>query len=127
MHREPALTIWKITCRSSEEAKAVEGWLSSQIDLNRAIVDTIRTAPNGVEKVEAVPHRLGDYFARIRVLPNCTNDSRCLKLGFERRADAGRFWKDLMVSILQEIEDSPQKPSVAFDSKGELDEALAGE
>ncbi|HJT32997.1 MAG TPA: hypothetical protein VJ783_13230 [Pirellulales bacterium] len=126
MHREPSLTIWKITCRSGEEAKALEMWLSSQIDLNRTIVDTIRTAPNGVEKVEAVPHRLGDYFAAIHVSPGCSDDPTCLRLSFERRADAGRFWKDLMVHILQEIESSPQKPTINLDSKQQPGEALAG-
>ncbi|MGH7193009.1 MAG: hypothetical protein ACREJM_05665, partial [Candidatus Saccharimonadales bacterium] len=52
--------------RRSESA---EGVLSSQIDLNRTIVDTIRTSSNGVEQVQEVPHRLGDYFVAVRVLP----------------------------------------------------------
>lgn len=101
MLREPSLTAWKITCRSCEEAKTLERWLSSRIGLDRTIVDTVRTEPNGVEHVQAVPHRLGDNFTAIRVLPGRGSDFQSLRLGFERRADAGRFWKDLMVNIIE--------------------------
>lgn len=127
-HRESSFTSftsWKITCRSREEVRSLEKWLSSHIDLNRTIFDTMRTSPDGVEQVEAVRHRLGDYFAAIRVLPERADDPQCLWLGFERRAGAGRFWKDLMVNILQEIEGSPQKPSIERDSKAQPDEALS--
>lgn len=119
-------TFWKITCRSGDEAKALECWLASRIDPNRTIVDTVRTAANGVEQVQAVPHRLGDYFESIRIVLCRDSDPKCLRLGFERRTDADRFWKDLMVNILQEIECSPQKPSIALESKGERDEVLSG-
>lgn len=125
MPREAPFTFWKITCHSGDGAKALERWLSSRIDLDRALVDAVRTAPNGVEQVQMVPHRLRDYFTSIRLMPCRDNSPRCLLLGFERRADAGRFWKDLMVNILQEIEASPQRPSVALDSKGERGEVLS--
>lgn len=127
MRRQPTYTFWNITCRTSEEAKALECWLANRIDLDRTIVDTVRTTPKGVEQVQAIPHRLGDYFAAIQIVP-CHNDGpHCFRLGFERRADAGRYWKDLMVNILQEIEASPQTPSVGLHSKGEPNEVLAGE
>lgn len=127
MRRQPTYLLWKITCRSSDEAKALEHWLASRINLDRTIVDTVRTMPKGAEHVQAVPYRLGDYFAAIRILPCRNDDAQCLRLGFERRADAGRYWKDLMVNILQEIEASPQTPSIGLDSKGEAYEVLAGE
>jgi hypothetical protein len=127
MHREPSVTAWIITCRSSEDARALEQWLLSRIDLKRTVVDTVRTAPNEVGHVQRVPHRLADYFSGILVLPDRGADSPRLRLTFERRADAGRYWKDLMVNILQEIEASPQGPSIALDSKGERNEVLAGD
>lgn len=127
MPREPAFTLWKIVCHSSDEAKALACWLASRIDLDRTIVDLVRTAPNGVEQVRAVSHRLGDYFTEILVLPCRAGDASCLRLTFERCANAGRFWKDLMVTIVQEVEASPQKPTVALESKGERDEVLAGD
>lgn len=126
MPREAPFTLWKINCRSGDEAKALEHWLASRIDLDRTLIDTVRTAPNGVEQVQAISHRLRDYFTSIRLVPCRDVAPQCLRLVFEHRADAGRFWKDLMVNILQEIEVSPQRPSVALDSKGEREEVLSG-
>ena len=40
---------------------------------------------------------------------------------FHKRPEAGRFWKDLMVNILQEIETTSQKASIDLDSKGEME------
>ena len=127
MHLIPPYTVWKVSCRSCEEAEALEEWLASRIDLDRTLVDTTRSTPNGVEQVQTVGHRLGDYFAAIRLFRGDKSNPWSLRLGFERRADAGRFWKDLMVNILQEIEATPQKPSVVFESKGEPDEVLSGD
>lgn len=127
MHLIPPYTMWKVSCRSCEEAEALEEWLASRIDLDRTLVDSTRSTPNGVEQVQTARHRLGDYFAAIRVLRGGGSDHSCLRLGFERRADAGRFWKDLMVNLLQEIEAAPQKPSVVFESKGEPDEVVSAD
>lgn len=127
MHLVPPYTVWKITCRSCEEAEALGEWLASRIDLDRTLVDITRSAPNGVEHVQTARYRLGDYFAAIRVLPDARIGPSSMRLGFERRADADRFWKDLMVNILQEVEATPQKPSVVFESKGEPDEVLSGD
>src|SRR5438067_9440572 len=98
MPQPPTYTSWKITCPSSEEARALQQWLSSRIDLDRVLTDTVRVTPNGVEQVQAVRHRLGDYFAAIRVLPDAQADPAAFRLVFQRRPDAGRFWKDLMVN-----------------------------
>ncbi|HQU41598.1 MAG: hypothetical protein B7Z73_01815 [Planctomycetia bacterium 21-64-5] len=127
MHPVPPYIMWKITCRSCDEAKLLERWLSSRIDLDRTLVDTVHTMPNGVEHVNSVPRRLGDYFTAIRVLPGVDANANSFRLRFERRPNAARFWKDLMVSVLQEIEASPEKPTVAVDSKGEPEEALTRE
>ncbi len=112
-------TAWKITCGSPEEAQQLECWLSGRIDLNRTMIDTVRTAPAGIEHVQAVPHRLGDYFVAIRVSREPGANAGSFRLRFELRSDAGRFWRDLMVNLLQEIEAAPQSPSVVLDSKGE--------
>jgi len=79
----------------------------------------MRGLPNGVEQVRTVRHRLGDYFAAIRLLPDSQANPTSFRLVFHRRPDAGRFWKDLMVNILQEIEATPQKAAIDLDSKGE--------
>jgi hypothetical protein len=121
MRQPPTYTVWKITCRSSEEAQALQQWLSSRIDLDRVLTDAVRVAPGGVEQVPTVRHRLGDYFAAIRLLPDSLASPASFRLVFHRRPEAGRFWKDLMVNILQEIETTPQKASIALDAKGETE------
>jgi hypothetical protein len=121
MRQPPTYTVWKITCDSSVEAQALQQWLSSRINLDRVLTDTVRVFPNGVEQVQTKRHRLGDYFAGIRVQPDCQADPASFRLVFHRRPEAERFWKDLMVNILQEIETSPQKASIGLDSKGEME------
>ena len=118
MRQPPTYTSWKITCHSSEEAQALQQWLSCRIDLDRVLMDTVRLIPNGVEQVQTARHRLGDYFAAIRMLPDSQANPASFRLVFHRRPEAGRFWKDLMVNILQEIETTPQKTSIDLDSKG---------
>ncbi len=66
---------------------------------------------------QIVRHRLGDYFAAIRLLP-VAGDAASLRLVFERRPDAGRFWKDLMVNILQQAEKAAETTAIALDYKG---------
>jgi hypothetical protein len=121
MRQPPAYTTWKITCQSREDADRLQQWLASRIDLDRVITDTIRVTPNGVEQVQAVRHRLGDYFADICVLPDSLASFR---LVFHRQSDAGRYWKDLMVCVLQEVEGNPMKAKVELDSKGETHPAV---
>ncbi len=120
--RQPATyTAWKITCHASDEVQALQQWLSSRIDLERVFTDTVRVIPNGVEQVQTVPHRLGDYFVAIRILPDSQANPASFRLVFHRQPEAGPFWKDLMVNILQEIETTPQKASIDLDSKGEME------
>jgi hypothetical protein len=119
MSQPPTYTSWRITCHSSEEAQALQKWLSSRIQLDRVLTDTVRAIPNGVEQVQTLPHRLGDYFASIGMLPDSQANPASFRLVFQRRPEADRFWKDLMVNILQEIETAPQKASIVLDSKGE--------
>jgi hypothetical protein len=121
MRQPPTYTSWKITCHSSADAQALEKWLSSCIDLDRVLTDTVRVTPNGVEQAQTVGHRLGDYFAAIRTLPDSQVNPASFRLVFHRLPNAGQFWKDLMVNILQEIETTPQKASIDLDSKGEME------
>ena len=93
-------------------------WLSSSIDLDCVLTDTVRIAAGGVDQVQTVPHRLGDYFAAIRLLPDSLANPASFRLVFHKRLEAGRFWKDLMVNILQETEKGPQKASIALDAQG---------
>jgi hypothetical protein len=84
------------------------------------LTDTVRVTSNGPEQVQTVRHRLGDYFEDIRLVPD-SQAPALFRLVFHRRPEAGRFWKDLMVNVLQEIETTRQKASIDLDSKGELE------
>jgi hypothetical protein len=121
MRYPQTFTTWKITCRSEGDSQALQQWLTSRTDLNRLITDSLSTQPNGVQQTEVINHRLGDYFEEIRVLPGNSHNANSFRLVFHRRTDAGRFWKDLMVNSLQEIEAAPQKPRIEFDSKGDTE------
>jgi hypothetical protein len=120
MHEPPASTTWNINCGSGEEAQALQRWLSGRIDLDRVFTDTVRVIPDGMEQIRTVQYRLGDYFVEIRVLPLAQANPTSFRLVFNTRADAGRFWKDLMVNILQEIGSTPHKASVSLDANGQV-------
>src|SRR5688500_9049470 len=115
MRQSPIYTSWIITCHSPQQAQSTQSWLSEHIRLDRVIVDTVRTYPERVERVEEVPHRLGDYFAAIEVLPVPEASPSSFRLRFRKLPQAGRFWKDLMVRILEEIKAAPGVTSVALD------------
>lgn len=121
MRQPPTYTVWNVTCHTPHEAQALQQWLSSRIDLDRVWTDTVRVAADGVEQARPVHHRLGDYFTAIRVLPDPQANRASFRLVFHKRREAGRFWKDLMVNILQEIEAGfPQAP-IELESKGETE------
>src|SRR5260370_4800582 len=118
MPEQTTYTAWKITCHAPDEVQAIQRRLSRRIELDRVVTDTVRVTPNGVEQVQTVRHRLGDYFAAIHMLPDSQQNPASFLLVLQRRPDAGRFCKDLMVNILQKIETTPRKPSIEVDSKG---------
>ena len=85
----------------------------------RWFTNTRRTAPDGVEQVKTEHHRLGDYFAAIHILPDSEGNPMSSRLVFQRLPEAGRYWKDLMVNILQEIDSSDLDVAIGRDSKEE--------
>jgi len=118
--RQPQIyTAWKVTCHSHEESLELQQWLLSRIDLERVITDTLRTAPNGIEQTWTERHRLGDYFESIRILPSADATQASFILVFQKLPDAKRFWKDLMVNILRELDASPQSSAIELEFKGD--------
>jgi hypothetical protein len=55
------------------------------------------------------------------MLPDSQANPASFRLVFHMWPEAGRFWKDLMVNVLQEIETTPRKASIDLDSKGETE------
>jgi hypothetical protein len=88
--------------------------------------DKVRTYERGMEKCQVQQHRLGDYFADIRLLPAPGNAS-AFRLVFQRLPHAGRFWKDLMVDIIQETQSSPEATAITLDYKGNQEPLDAAE
>lgn len=48
-------------------------------------------------------YRLGDYFSQIRFLEDSRDYPGCMRLLFQRSPTSGRYWKDLMVHLLERI------------------------
>src|SRR5262249_27231895 len=118
MKQPPNYLSWLITCHSPAQSQELQRRLADRLSLDRVLVDTVHVFPNSVEHVESVPHRLGDYFADIRMLPAPAGTPSAFRLVFHRLPQAGRFWKDLMVSLLQEIQTNPETLSLLSDYKG---------
>jgi hypothetical protein len=70
---------------------------------------------------ESAPSGPGRLFRSHSHAAGLSGKSSILPACFPRRPEAGRFWKDLIVNILQEIETTPQKASIDLDSKGEME------
>lgn len=121
MHQAPTNTSWQVTCRSPEEAQVLRQWLAGRIDLDRVLTDTARISPGGLDEAQSVGHRLGDYFTSICVAPEAPPALASFRLVFQKRPDAERFWKDLMVNILQEIEANFHQTSLSLHLKGEAE------
>jgi hypothetical protein len=64
---------------------------------------------------------VGDYFAAICITPDAPPSPASFHLMFHRRADAGRFWKDLMVRVLEELEARQRTSAIVLAAKGECD------
>lgn len=119
MRQPPTYKTWTITCRSPDDARALQQWLAPRIDPDRVWTDLVRTGQNCTEQAKEVPHRLGDYFAEIRTLPESGDRSASFRLVFRRRPEAGRFWKDLMVNVLEKVRTDDRTASLELDSKSE--------
>jgi hypothetical protein len=100
MRTDPLFLLWTVNCSSPEEARRAQQWLPDMVAPDATIIEETRAFPDGRETVTEQPHRVGDYFSSVRVLPG-NGPPASFRLLFHRRPDAGRFWKDLMVRLLQ--------------------------
>ncbi len=76
-----------------------------------AFPGTIRAFPGGSEIHQEQPHVVGDYFANVKILPEPSPSS--FQLLFQRKSDAPRHWKDVMMYVLRMVRDggARQEPS----------------
>jgi hypothetical protein len=113
----PLYYSWLVKCEDPKEAEKLRQQLPGHITLDAAI--EVSAGPSGsAESGQIQPHRLGDYFAAIRLLPGPVEDPAALRILFHRRQDVGRYWKDLMAYILQDIREMARSATIAIDYKG---------
>src|SRR6266481_8969507 len=119
MRTAQIFTSWLVNCLSPEAAQALWRRLSKDIHLDAVVQDLVRSREDGAERRQVKAHRLGDYFADIRVLPLPGNGTTAFRLVFQRLPNAGRFWKDLMVNIIEVLQSAPETSSITLDYKGD--------
>ena len=98
MRPDPLILKWAIRCPSEDDAARLRTRLSAEITPDATFVDEVRSAPGNRETVSSTAHRLGDYFAEVRMVPD--DNPSVVVLQFVRRLDGGPFWKDYMVRLL---------------------------
>jgi hypothetical protein len=126
MRHDPNFTSWLIRCSSEAESQRLQRWLLDRLDPDTRFETVRRAWPDGVESKQAEAHRLSDYFESVRLLPGSPDSSSTFRLLFHRRADAGRFWKDLMVQILRSLRETSTDAKITLDYKGDEETALPG-
>ena len=115
MRHDPVFLVFTITSPSWEEAQRLQEKLRNQIEPDAEIIDTCVSS----EGTNDVHYRIGDFFEEIAIFPHVEKNASRLRLVFHRRADAGPFWKDIMVRIVHSLETEPGN-SVALDHQGDV-------
>jgi len=128
MRHDPLFLLWTINCPSSEDCRRLQRWLPDEITPDAVVVDEVRGFPGRIETRCREPHRLGDYFESVQVFPSSECASRSFRLLFRRRPTAQRFWKDLMVRILQKVRAQAAQTTTTLEYRGDAEpEVLAAD
>ncbi len=101
MRHDPLFLLWQVECPSRDACQRFRGQLADETSADAVFVDEVRAFPGGMETRWQEPHRIGDYFETVQVLPPGPGGTS-FRLLFRRRPDAGPFWKDLMAWVLRE-------------------------
>jgi len=123
---DPLFTSWLVKCPSAEESQRLQQRLRTGLDPDMTYEDVVRASPEGAPLSSAIPHRLGDYFSDIRLLPGEQAGPAAFRVVFHRRADARPFWKDLMVRTLQEIRKSSPDATTTLEYRGDEEPQIQG-
>jgi hypothetical protein len=116
MRGEPPFVSWTIHLPSEKDAEKVDAILDQLGIEHGVIVDQVRAHPGGIEVRITEPHFMGNYFTNV-CLEKDNKDPRQLRLTFRRDPSAGRFWKDVMVSVLQSIRTQVEGSSITIDEQ----------
>lgn len=92
---------WLVQCVSEEQSRSIRQGLEAFPLTSVTFPDSIRAFPSGSEASQTQPHVVGDYFASVKVLPD--SSPACFQLLFQRKPDATRPWKDVMMYVLRMV------------------------
>lgn len=95
MRSDPYFIVWKIEADSAELLRQACDAVNSAIDVG-GIAYTVY-AGNSSQREE---HSFASYFERVCIIPGTNGDKNSQRLFIQRKSDSGRFWKDVMVSLL---------------------------
>lgn len=123
MRHDPLFLLWTVHCSSPEECRRLLHWLPGEITPEAVFVDEVRAFPGGLETCSREPHRLGDSFVSVRLLPPPGPASSSFQLLFHRRPSAPRAWKDLMVRVLQKVRQQTAAATTTLDYRGDEEPA----
>ena len=119
MRHDPLFLLWTVHCPSEEDCRRLLQWLPDEITSEAVFVDEVRAFPEGIENRRRESHRLGDYFESVQVFPFAEGTPMSFRLLFCRRPTAHRFWKDLMVRILQRVRDEAAQTTTTLEYQGD--------
>ena len=123
MRHDPLFLLWAVHCPSPEECRRLQRWLPGEITPEAVFVDEVRAFPGGMETCSREPHRLGDYFDSVQMLPPAGPTSSSFHLLFRRRPTAPRAWKDLMVRVLQKVRQEAAEATTTLEYRGDEEPA----
>jgi hypothetical protein len=119
MRHDPLFLLWAIHCPSPEDCRRLQRWLPDEITPETVFVNEVRAFPGGIETRFLEPHRLGDYFESVQVFPSSERTPASFRLLFRRRPTAPRFWKDLMVRVLQKVRQEAAQATTTLEYRGD--------
>jgi hypothetical protein len=114
MRNDPLFTVWTVHFATPEEATRARGVLHALEDLNSVVVDSVISSG----AIRDVPYRVGDFFEEVRLFPGPPEDRFSVRVLFRRLPTAGRFWKDIMVNLLDSIRRTHGDVTITLAYKG---------
>lgn len=118
MRHDPLYTSWFVQCQSPEAAESIQGWLRTHCRPETTLAELMPSTSREQKQV-VQPHRIGDYFDDIRIIPEDAPLSVTFRIVFQRKPDAGRYWKDVMARVLQVVQNAAPDTVTKLDYRGD--------
>lgn len=103
MRHDHLFFCWLVRCGSEEQARSIRQNLDASPLISMIFPETVRAFPNGSEVQQTQAHVVSDYFASVSIFPGSSPSA--FQLLFQRKPDAPRHWKDVMMYLLRRVRD----------------------